>query len=191
MTVYLIGDSIRLNAESTVRALLGDDIAVVSPRENCESSTRVRQHIAAWVPATVGDVVHLNCGLHDLRHDPGRQAPVNTLDVYTDNLSAIFSALADTGATVVWAASTPIDEERHNRNKASRRYAADVLAYNARSVELANAHGFVVHDLHATVLRHSFHALLLEDGVHFNDAGNAVVGTAIAEAIRAQLPQSR
>ena len=49
MTVYLIGDSIRMNAESCVRAQL-EGIALVSPRENCESSHQVRANIEAWAP---------------------------------------------------------------------------------------------------------------------------------------------
>ncbi len=187
MTVHLIGDSIRLNAEPTVRALLGA-VALESPRENCQSSTQVRERILEWVPAVRGDLVHLNCGLHDLRHDPGTSVPVNSLEAYVDNLQAIFAALARTGATVVWATSTPFDEAWHNRTKASRRYHADLLRYNARSVELAGAHGVIVHDLHAEVVRHPLHELLLADGIHFNARGNAVVGAAIADAIRMHLP---
>ena len=188
MTIHLIGDSIRLNAEPTVRVVL-PEFVVASPRENCESSTQVRSRIAEWIPAVPGDLVHVNCGLHDLRYNAGASHPVNTLAQYVENLRAIFDALAVTDATVVWATSTPFDEVRHNAAKASRRYVADLQRYNAASVDLALAHGFAVHDLHAVVLSHDLPSLVLDDGLHFNAAGNAVVGTAIARAIRMHLPR--
>ncbi|TDK23873.1 SGNH/GDSL hydrolase family protein [Luteimonas aestuarii] len=189
MTIHLVGDSIRLNAEPTVRGMLAEFV-VKSPVENCESSTQVRKRIAEWLPAVPGDLVHINCGLHDLRYDAGASQPVNTLAKYVDNLRAIFDVLAATGATVVWATSTPFDEGRHNAAKASRRYRADLQRYNAASVDLARAHGFAVHDLHAVVLSHDLPSLLLDDGLHFNAAGNAVVGAAIARVIRKHLSES-
>jgi isoamyl acetate esterase len=186
MTVHLIGDSIRINAEPTVRLLL-PDLVIESPRENCESSTRIRSRLGEWVPAAAGDLVHMNCGLHDLRYDPGASRPVNTLERYVENLRAIFDAVSATGATVVWATSTPFDEGRHNASKPSRRYRADLQRYNAASVDLALACGFAVHDLHGEVLAHDLPSLLLDDGLHFNPAGNAVIGGAIARAIREHL----
>lgn len=186
MTVYLIGDSIRLNAEPVVRSLLAD-VALQSPRENCESSTRVRSRLGEWAPAAAGDLVHLNCGLHDLRYNPGASQPVNTLAQYIDNLRAIFDVLAATGATVVWATSTPFDEVRHNASRPSRRHLADLRRYNGASVDLAQAFGFAVHDLHDVVLSRGLSSLLLDDGLHFNPAGNAVIGVAIARAIRERL----
>jgi isoamyl acetate esterase len=186
MTIHLIGDSIRINAEPTVRSLLRE-FAVRSPRENCASSTQLRDRLGEWVPAGPGDLVHLNCGLHDLRHDPGASRPVSTLRRYADNLRAIFDAMSRTGAAVVWATSTPFDERRHNAAKASRRYRDDLQRYNAASVDLARAYGFAVHDLHAVVLAHDLPSLLLDDGLHFNPAGNAVIGGAIARAIREHL----
>lgn len=188
MTVYLIGDSIRINAESTVRSRLGD-LVIESPRENCESSTRIRSRLAEWVPAAPGDLVYMNCGLHDLRYDPGASQPVNTLAQYVENLQAVFNALAETGATIVWATSTPFDQARHNASKASRRYQVDLQRYNAASTDLARSYGFAVHDLHAEVLAHDLPSLLLDDGLHFNSAGNAVIGIAVARAIRRHLPE--
>lgn len=145
MTVYLIGDSIRMNAESCVRAQL-EGITLVSPQENCESSHQVRARIEAWAPATAGDIVHLNCGLHDIRYNPGLTSPVSRLAQYRTNLTDIFEVLARTRCRVIWATSTPIDEELHNAAKPSRRYLADLLLYNQASVELANDFGFAVNE---------------------------------------------
>lgn len=190
LRVALVGDSIRMGAEPFVRARLPATWRVWSPAENGESSHKLRAHLDTWLPAGAFDLIHLNCGLHDLRHDPGRDRPVATPDEYADNLHAIFAALAAGGATVVWATITPIDEAAHNATKASRRYAADVAAYNRIAVGLAQAAGFRIDDLHAALSRAPLGDLLLPDGVHFTAAGYARIGALVADALRAAAPPS-
>lgn len=185
LRVALVGDSIRMGAEPYVRAVLPSTWRVWSPAENGESSHKLRAQLDAWLPAGAFDLIHLNCGLHDLRHDLGRDRPVATPDEYADNLQAIFAALAAGGATVVWATTTPIDEVAHNAAKASSRYAADVLAYNRIAVELAQAAGFRINDLHAALSQAPLGDLLLADGVHFTADGYARIGTLVADALRA------
>lgn len=76
MTVYLIGDSVRLASEPYTRAAL-PEVDIVSPSENCRSSHDVLEHIRQWTEgATVGDIIHINCGLHDIRHNQGCNEPV-------------------------------------------------------------------------------------------------------------------
>lgn len=183
-SVALIGDSIRLQAEAFVRERLPASVRLFSPPENCESSHRVAARIRSWVPASTADLVHINCGLHDIRHDPGTDRPVGSPAEYEANLRAIFGSLSGIGAEVVWATSTPIDETMHNRSKASRRHRADLLAYNALSTDLAVEFGFAVNDLYGKLSGLDTSGLLLADGVHFNPAGNALIGGFIAEAIR-------
>ena len=188
LRVALVGDSIRMGAEPVVRARLPAAWRVWSPAENGESSHKLRAQLDAWLPAGAFDLIHLNCGLHDLRRDPGRDRPVATPDEYAGNLRAIFTALADRGATVIWATTTPIDEAVHNAAKASRRYAADVSAYNRIAVELAQAAGFRINDLHAALSQAPLGDLLLPDGVHFTADGYARIGTLVADALRAAAP---
>jgi lysophospholipase L1-like esterase len=190
LRVALVGDSIRMGAAPHVRAALPPAWQVWSPTENGESSHTLRALLDAWLPAGAFDLIHLNCGLHDLRHDPGRDRPVATPDEYAGNLRAIFAALAVGGATVVWATITPIDEAAHNATKASRRYAADVEAYNGIATGLAQAAGFRINDLHAALSRAPLEDLLLPDGVHFTEAGYARIGGWIADALRAAAPLS-
>ena len=74
MTVYLIGDSVRLASEPYTRAAL-PEAEIVSPSENCRSSHDVLEHIGQWTEdATAGDVIHINCGLHDIRHNQAVRA---------------------------------------------------------------------------------------------------------------------
>jgi isoamyl acetate esterase len=185
MKVALIGDSIRMNAEPFVRDRLQERFQLISPHVNCESSHRVAEHIGEWVPRGEFDLVHINCGLHDIRYDPGRDRPVSSPDEYAANLRKIFAHLASSGAAVVWATSTPIDEALHNANKPSRRFRSDLLEYNRLSVSLARSFGFRIHDLHASLSKAPIENLLLVDGVHYNRAGNALIGQHIADAILA------
>jgi isoamyl acetate esterase len=185
MKIGLIGDSIRLNAQPFLRERLPAEFELRAPAENCESSQRVAASIREWLPIGAVGVVHINCGLHDIRYDPGLDRPVSSPEVYEANLRDIFAYLAATGAMVIWATSTPIDEARHNANKLSRRYRAHLLDYNRRSVQIARDFGFAIHDLYARVAQAGVADLLLPDGVHFNREGNALIGVAIAEAIMA------
>jgi len=187
MKVALIGDSIRMHAEPFVRERLPQRIRLVSPAENCESSRKVAECIGDWVPRGEVDLVHINCGLHDIRYDPGRDRPVSSAEEYEANLRKIFAHLATSGAAVVWATSTPFDEAMHNRSKASRRHRTDLLEYNRRSVSLACDFGFGIHDLHETLSQTALDTILLADGVHFNRTGNALIGQHIADAIEASV----
>ena len=187
MRVYLIGDSIRMNAEPQIRTQLLPGASLVSPPVNCESSHRVVERIEEWAPASEGDVVHLNCGLHDIRHNPGETVPVCTLEQYRRNLIVVFDFLAARKATVIWATSTPFLEQVHNSGKPSRRFLHDLLAYNAVARDLAEQHGFSVNDLYAKLAGASLGELLLPDGLHFNSVGNRLVGEMVAVAINAAL----
>lgn len=188
LRVALVGDSIRMGAEPYVRARLPAAWRVWSPAENGESSHKLRAQLDAWLPAGAFDLIHLNCGLHDLRHDPGRDRPVATPEEYAGNLRAIFAALSVGGATVVWATTTPIDEAAHNAAKASRRHAADVAGYNRIAVGLARAAGFRINDLYAALSQAPLGELLLPDGVHFTADGYARIGALVAAALIAAAP---
>lgn len=185
MRVSLIGDSIRMNAEPFVRDRLPQRFRLTSPSVNCESSHTVAERIGDWAPRGEFDLVHINCGLHDIRYDPGRNCPVSSPEEYEANLRKIFVHLATSGAAVVWATSTPIDEVMHNKSKPSRRYRSDLLEYNRLSVSLAQGFGFAIHDLYALLSQAPLENLLLADGVHFNRTGNALIGQHIADAIQA------
>jgi lysophospholipase L1-like esterase len=184
MAVVLIGDSIRINSEPFIRANLPSSVEVLSPPENCESSHKVSAYIREWVPATNVDLIHLNFGLHDIRYDPGKNQRVSSPEEYRANLRAVFSYLSTTGAHIIWATSTPIDELMHNGIKPSRRYQSDLIEYNRISVSMAQDFGFSINDLHHKMSPFNLNALLLSDGLHFNTAGNELIGTIIADSIK-------
>jgi isoamyl acetate esterase len=184
VSVALIGDSIRLHAEPWIKAHLPSQFRVRSPAENCRSSWHVLAGIRSWVPPGVMDVVHINCGLHDIRRDPGRDRAVSSPDEYVANLRCIFDYLAHAATSVIWATSTPVSKICSNDLAMSRWHPDDVVAYNRVSTDLALGFGFRINDLHARLSTPPADAMLMSDGVHFNDAGNRLIGAHVAAAIR-------
>lgn len=185
MQVTLIGDSIRLNSQSFVRDNLPSHFQLWGPTVNCGSSRNVATDIASWVAPATADLVHINCGLHDIRFDPSAEHPTCSIKEYAAHLETIFSYLAATAPVVVWATSTPINETLHNSSKLSRRYQADLIEYNRVSVALARAFNFRVNDLHQILYSSNPESLLLPDGLHFNENGNALIGKLVADAVLA------
>ena len=68
-TVVLIRDSIRIGYESFVRAELDEIADVWAPEENGGDSRNVLDHLDAWAIDKAPAVIHLNCGLHDMKKD--------------------------------------------------------------------------------------------------------------------------
>ena len=106
---------------------------------------------------------------------------------YRDNLEAIFARFAELGVPVVWATTTPVDEVRHHRNKPFDRLEADVTAYNAAALEVSQARGLAVDDLHELAVTRGWTDHFTADGVHFTEEGYRLLGNAVAGAVRSAL----
>src|SRR5262245_46150553 len=65
--VVLIGDSIRLGYAPLVAKKLEAKAVVVSPPPNGGDSANVLKNLGEWVLREKPDLVHFNCGLHDLK----------------------------------------------------------------------------------------------------------------------------
>jgi len=186
--VVLLGDSLRLHYQPIVAEQLGADISVYGPSENCRDSRTLLRHLDEWALCRTADVVQVNCGLHDIRHDPGAAGPVVGLAEYRENLERILSLLqARVTKRVIFATSTPINEERHNANRPGRRYAVDIAAYNAVALEVTVQLGIVVNDLYRAVIGEGSDRLLKSDGVHFSEHGYRFLGVHVARAISSAL----
>ncbi|MGI0119955.1 SGNH/GDSL hydrolase family protein [Zooshikella sp. RANM57] len=183
MRVFLIGDSIRINSEKYVIKNLSKDLHLSSPLENCESSIKVKEKLDSWLAKEHFDIIHINCGLHDVRYNPGQENPVSSKEQYCENLESIFGRLAQRGLSVIWATSTPVDEIVHNAFKDSRRFLNDIIEYNRASVELAEKYNLRVNDLYNKVSKQVLSDILLPDGIHFNEIGNAKIGEWVSKAI--------
>jgi lysophospholipase L1-like esterase len=184
-SVVLIGDSIRMAYQAPVRAQLAGQAEVWAPEDNGGNSRNVLAHLQGWVLARQPDIIHLNCGLHDLRKPFDADARAVPLDEYRANVRRILTRIqAGTEATVIWATTTPVNQARHHANKGFDRRESDVDAYNAAARTVAQELGVPVDDLFAVMRDAGPDAYLLEDGVHFNAAGSTLLDNAVAACIR-------
>jgi lysophospholipase L1-like esterase len=186
--VILIGDSIRMGYQPVVQRALTGQAEIWAPTENGGTSGNVLAYLDDWVLSRSPDIVHLNCGLHDLKSEFGASTTAVPLHEYATNLEAIFARITErTSATLIWATTTPVNERWHHENKAFDRFEADVRAYNQRASEIARRFGIQVNDLYGLVMDAGRDAYLAQDGVHFTPEGYALLGQAVADVIRSLL----
>jgi lysophospholipase L1-like esterase len=187
-TVVLIGDSIRWGYEPTVRQELHNLTQVRGPRDNGGDSPNVLAHLDKWAIRLAPHVVHINCGLHDLKKEPGADGNIVPLDRYRENVYQILSRVkSETDARVIWASTTPVNQVWHHQNKPFDRFEADVFAYNDAAVQVARELDVPVNDLFAVVDAAGRDQYLADDGVHFTDNGYRLLGVSVAAFIKPYL----
>ncbi|APW59179.1 GDSL-type esterase/lipase family protein [Paludisphaera borealis] len=191
--VVLVGDSIRLGYAPRVAERLSGKAVVVSSPENGGDSANVLAHLDEWVVRQKPDVVHLNCGLHDLKRakqDGRHQVEING---YIDNLRKIVARIREaTDAALVFADTTPILDERHARRGGDfDRIEADVKRYNSAAITAMRDLGVPVHDLHWVVEQGAPETMLGPDGTHYTPAGSDRLSEAVADCVLRQVTVHR
>lgn len=183
--IVLIGDSIRMGYQSFVQEELRDEAEVWGPTQNGGTSSNVLAHLEEWVISRDPDVVHLNCGLHDIKKEFGAENNNIPLEEYRKNVERILrTILENTSAKVIWAMTTPVNERRHHETKGFDRFETDVEAYNREATQIAQELGVRINNLYEVVMKSGRDRLLQKDGVHFTEEGSALLGRAVAEAVR-------
>ena len=181
--IVLIGDSIRMGYQNHVASQLAGQAEVWAPKPNGGDSRNVLAHLDQWVLARQPDVVHVNCGLHDLKRAFGA-ASAMPLDEYERNVRQILQRLQrELNGAVVWATTTPVDENWHHQNKGFDRLEADVEAYNVAARAVVEDLGVPIDDLFAVVQQKGKARLLTQDGVHFTEEGSRLLGRVVAECV--------
>src|SRR5262245_34181275 len=187
--IVLVGDSIRLGYAPRVAARLEGKAVVISPPENGGDSANVLAHLDEWVLRQKPDIVHLNCGLHDLKRFKSDGHFQVELDHYAEHLRRIVGlSPAGTDAALVSADTTPILDERDARRAADfDRTEADVRRYNAAATTVMRELGVPVHDLHWVVEQGGPETMLGPDGTHYTAAGSDRLAESVADCILRQV----
>ncbi|MCC2668082.1 MAG: hypothetical protein K0Q72_553 [Armatimonadetes bacterium] len=187
-TVVLIGDSIRLGYAPLVAKRLEGKARVVSPAPNGGDSSNVLKNLEQWATRERPLLVHLNCGLHDLKLDRKTKAYQVPIDRYEANLREIVQQVRGSGAALVFANTTPIEDARHAKRKAGfDRLEWDVQRYNDAAERVMRETGVTIHDLHWLVQHRGGPKLQMADGTHYTPAGYEVLAEAVADSITRQL----
>lgn len=186
--ILLIGDSIRMRYAPLVQQNLRGKAKVYSPRENGEDSRKVLKRLKRWVKRSrvgAGDLIHINCGLHDLKRQFGstkRQVPIQN---YKKNLEQIISTMERISpAAIIWALTTPVIDARHHEVKGFDRFNEDVLDYNEIVRNIVTKHSIPVNDLYQIIIEGGVESCLGPDGVHMTEKGNKLLAETVTRAIK-------
>ncbi|QDV48185.1 SGNH/GDSL hydrolase family protein [Gimesia fumaroli] len=194
--VLIIGDSISIGYTKPTIELLQGVANVERVKANCGDTNRGKHNLKRWLGKTDWDVIHFNWGLHDLcyRHPDskvqGHRDKVNgtisvPLNEYEKNLESLVQQLEKTGATLVWATTTPVPEGEAGR------VVGDDLKYNRVAEKIMKRHGIRINDLHK--LASGFDASLWTGpgNVHFKKTGSAKLAKQVAQEIKAALKEKK
>lgn len=166
--VLLIGDSIRMGYDKSVKASLQGIANVVFPSENCRFASYLLRYLHEYkntlLPNADVDVLHWNAGLWDCLRMFGEDphTPIEVYAYYIDRLCVRIKTLFP-NAKVIFATSTSVQSEK--MGGIFKRYNEDIEKYNDVAVEIVKKYGFEVNDLYplSTSLPEDAHS----DSVHF------------------------
>ena len=157
--IFLIGDSISIHYGPYLKQYL-DNFAVFERKtgdngqpSNGGDSRMVLEYLRAKLkePAFKPDYILLNCGLHDIKHNPDASDIQVTEDHYRKNLIEIVQMLQKEKIKLIWIRTTWVVDSIHNTRVQSggvKRYESDVLKYNAIADEICHKYKIPSIDLH-------------------------------------------
>lgn len=194
--VVLHGDSIRMAYAPFVAKQLEGKATIISFKNNGSDSTNQLKTIGQWAIAEKPDVVHFNCGIHDTKKDKKTGKYQTSPEQYEQNLRQIVETLRkQTGATVIFALTTPIVDERAIKQRADKSYDvldAGTVEYNKIAERVMKELNVPINDLRSVCGDTQEQAkLIVPDGVHFTPEGNAKLAKAVAEVVEKNLPKAK
>lgn len=190
--VLILGDSISLGYTPLVKNNLAAVAEVLRPNENCQHTGYGLKNIDKWLGDTKWDVIHFNFGIWDTHllgpkgnlvfpepDELGDLKQRHSPEEYRKNLTQLVEKMQKSGATVIWASTTPITSRKGARFEA-------IKQLNAVAAEVAAAHKLETNDLYAFVMPHA-DEWLKGDHVHFFGEGNKQLAERVTESIRQAL----
>ena len=140
--------------------------------------------LAAGELTTGADIIHFNVGLHDIARPDEASACKVPRDEYARNLRAIVEGLrAGSPVEPVWASTTPVLDERHQREKRFIRRDADVRDYNRAAAAVMRELHVAEHDLYQAVIQADVQEAIGPDGVHPTEAGRELLAAAVSDLL--------
>ncbi len=165
--VLLLGDSIRMGYDKTVKKTLGGRAEVYFPSENCRFASYLLRYFHEYLKLDEerrADVIHWNAGLWDCLRlfEEDVHTPIEIYSYYIDRVCARMKKLCP-NAKIIFATSTSVQSEKMGAK--FKRYNEDIEEYNRVAVEIVKKYGFEVNDLYALSL--SLPEEAHSDAVHY------------------------
>jgi acyl-CoA thioesterase-1 len=182
--VLIIGDSISIGYFKPTQALLDGKAIVVHNPGNAAHTANGLQKLTQWLGDTQWDVIHFNFGLHDLKYvdEQGKNISAEKghqqipMDEYEINLEALVTRLRATGATLIFATTTPVPDGTGFRVK------GDAEKYNRVALNVMKNHGVAIDDLYSFALPR-LNDIQRPHNVHFTEAGSKLLAEQVAGSI--------
>ena len=180
--VSLLGDSIRLFGYGPlVPALLGEDVTVFQPAENCRFAKYTLRGLYDWKKdLETSDVIHFNCGIWDAGDVVGDGLLFSSDEEYVLNILRIARRLKEFTPNVIFATTTPVNPRYVSVDN------RDVDRFNSLVVPKLEALGVEINDLHALVAE-DVEGNICEDLLHLSPLGAKRCAEQVAKVIRARL----
>ena len=205
--VVLIGDSIRLGYDKKVRELLGSNVQVFSPGENCRYTKftlwGMYNWMASWGNPNI-DVIHWNTGIWDLHRCTADGELFTPLPEYLETNRRLAIQMESYTKKLIWATiipggkgldkHVPVNYLMNGDPNIAKVYLtdymepwnADVRRYNKAATELMRSRGIHVNDLYS-VIDGKQDEYISADGIHPTDAGYTALAEKVAAEIRRML----
>lgn len=194
--VLLIGDSVSLGYTLFLRRDLAGIANLHRPPANCGSTETALRNLDKWLHGGKWDVIYFNWGLHDLSYEYDDHVNVNAKGVYAHpgngghqqvspfeyerNLHELIGRLRKTGATLIFATTTPVSADLHAYVKGSE------IPYNNIAQRVMREEGVAVDDLWAFTAP-QIGALQIPGNPHFTTRGYEVIAAHVAATIEEAL----
>jgi len=165
--VLILGDSIRIGYDKSIKKSLEGIARVEYPDENCRFAAYLLRHFHEYMRAFEGekiDVIHWNAGLWDNLHLFGEEThtPIEIYAYYIERLCIRMKKLAPE-AKMIFATSTSVLSEKMDAD--FKRYNEEIEEYNKAAAKVVKKYGFEINDLYSVSL--SLPESAHSDAVHY------------------------
>ena len=165
--ILLIGDSIRMGYDKSVKKSFEGIANVVFPDDNCRFVSYVLRHFHEYINLFNDekiDVIHWNAGLWDCLRMFGEEphTPTHIYAYYIERLCIRIKKLCP-DAKVIFATSTAVLSD--NMDERFKRYNDEIEKYNAIATDIVKRYGFFVNDLYSVSIELSKEAH--SDSTHY------------------------
>lgn len=168
--VLLVGDSVSRGYTLPARTALEGKANLHRAPENCGPTSNGIKKMEIWLGEGKWDVIHFNFGIHDRK---------TSAKDYEDRLELIVKQLKATGATLIWATTTPIPPDTKDGPEAS----AAIIEKNRIAAEIMKKHMVHVNDLF-TFITPQLSKVQNPMDVHFKGEGYDMLGKQVALEIK-------
>jgi len=181
--VLLIGDSIAGGYAPFVQQALKNtaEVVLVQRAKPNGASDNAIEEMDTWLAGKQWAVIHFNWGLWDLKvaKDGRNNIPI---EQYGKNLRELVEKMKRSGATPIFATTTPVPD----RVLITNRRSADALLYNAVALKIMEESQVHVDDLYTAVLPRILEFQHPSD-VHFNEEGSQFLAKRVVASIQFML----